>query len=73
MKKKVKLAVVGCGSTFSAMYGPILKYLDNGKIVNGVYLSSSMKQNVSLPLRNSLNLERIFKDIKEDSIIKIDY
>lgn len=43
------------------------------EIVNGVYLSSSRKQNVSLPLRDSLNLEKIFKNIKEDAIMEHDY
>ena len=30
---KVKLGIVGCGSTTRCMYGPIFKYLENGKFV----------------------------------------
>ena len=30
---KVKLGIVGCGSTTRCMYGPIFKYLENGEFV----------------------------------------
>ena len=30
---KVKLGIVGCGSTTRCMYGPILKYLENGEFL----------------------------------------
>ena len=39
---KVKLGIVGCGSTTRCMYGPILKYLENGVVEENARWAQNM-------------------------------
>ena len=72
ISRKVKLGIIGCGATTEIMYGPILRYLENGELIAVMDIDESRAkraQSMHGVKKAYTDLDEMLKDDEIEAVI----